>query len=80
MLYSISTPLHILTIERLTYCRVDFSTSTLRTGPFPKERVSGWFLLLLFIEFPVFNANSVDPDQTPRSVAPDLGLNCLPHP
>ena len=26
----------------------------------------------------VINANSVDPDQTPRSVAPDLGLHCLP--
>ena len=23
-------------------------------------------------------ANSVDPDQTPRSVACDLGLHCLP--
>ena len=30
------------------------------------------------IEFPVFNANSVDPDQTPPSVTPDLGLHCLP--
>ena len=26
---------------------------------------------------PVFNANSVDPDQTPRSAASDLGLHCL---
>ena len=26
----------------------------------------------------VFNANSVDPDQTPRSTASDLGLHCLP--
>ena len=25
-----------------------------------------------------FNANSADPDQTPRSVASDLGLHCLP--
>ena len=24
------------------------------------------------------NANSVDPDQAPRSAASDLGLNCLP--
>ena len=24
------------------------------------------------------NANSVDPDQTPRSAASDLGLHCLP--
>ena len=28
--------------------------------------------------FFVFNANSVDPDQTPRSAASDLGLDCLP--
>ena len=27
---------------------------------------------------PVVNANSVDPDQTPRSAASDLGLHCLP--
>ena len=27
---------------------------------------------------PVLNANSVDPDQTPRSAASDLGLHCLP--
>ena len=25
-------------------------------------------------------ANSVDPDQTPRSAASDLGLHCLPRP
>ena len=27
---------------------------------------------------PVINANSIDPDQTPRSAASDLGLHCLP--
>ena len=26
----------------------------------------------------VFNANSVDPDKTPRSVVSDLDLHCLP--
>ena len=31
-----------------------------------------------FIEIPEFKANSVDPDQTPRSVASVLGLHCLP--
>ena len=31
-----------------------------------------------FIEIPVLNANSVAPDQTPRSAASDLGINCLP--
>ena len=27
---------------------------------------------------PVFNANSVDSDHTPRSVASEQGLHCLP--
>ena len=41
--------------------------------------MSGLFLLLLFItENPVLNAISVDPDQTPRSAAYDLGLYYLP--
>ena len=29
-------------------------------------------------EIPAFNANSDDPDQTPRSAASDQGLHCLP--
>ena len=58
---------------------MDFSTLTLCTGPFPIKGVSGKFLLLpWFTEIPVLNANSVDPDQTPRSAASDLGLHCLP--
>ena len=32
----------------------------------------------MFIEVPVVNTNSVDPDQMPHSVASDLGLHCLP--
>ena len=33
------------------------------------SRVSGYFLLLLyFIEIPLFNADSIDPGQMPRSV------------
>ena len=38
-----------------------------------------WLVLIIivFIAIPVSNANSVDPDQTPRSVASDLGLHCL---
>ena len=40
--------------------------------------VSGLFLeLLLITEIPVLNANSVDPDQTPRFAASDLELHCL---
>ena len=38
------------------------------------------FIVITFTELPVCNANSVDPDQTPRSVASDLGLHCLPFP
>ena len=30
------------------------------------------------MEISEFNANSVDPDQTPRSAASNLGLHCLP--
>ena len=29
------------------------------------------------MEIPVFNANSVDTDQTPQNAAFDLGLHCL---
>ena len=37
------------------------------------------FVLLPYLkEIHVFNANSVDPDQTLRSAASDLSLNCLP--
>ena len=41
---------------------------------------TGWFLLLLpcFEEIPVFNANSVDPDQMLHSAASYLGLHSLP--
>ena len=59
---------------------MDSSTLTLWTGPgrFPIYGMSGQFLLLpCFIEITVFNANSVDPDQTPRSVASDLDLHYL---
>ena len=39
-----------------------------------------WLVLLLpyFIEIPECIANSVDPDQTPRSAASDLDLQCFP--
>ena len=58
---------------------MDSSTLTFWTSPFPVKGVSGKFLLLpWFTEIPVLNANSVDPDYTPRSAASDLGLHCLP--
>ena len=38
-----------------------------------------WFLSLsCFVKNSELNANSVDPDQTPRSAASDLGLHRLP--
>ena len=40
--------------------------------------VNFFLLLPCFIEIPVFNANSVGPDQTPCSAASDLSLHCLP--
>ena len=41
--------------------------------------MSGQFLLFpYFIESPVFNANTVVPDQMLHSAASDLGLCCLP--
>ena len=39
-----------------------------------------FLLLLWFTEIHVFNANSVDSDQMPHSVASDLVLRCLPMP
>ena len=58
---------------------MDSSTLTLWTGQYPVKK-GFWSVLLLpwFTEIPVLNANSVDPDQTPRSAASDLGLHCLP--
>ena len=37
--------------------------------------VISFLLLQYFKEIPVLNANSVDPDQTPRFAASDLGLH-----
>ena len=44
------------------------------------NRSDVWLFLVVpcFIKIPVFNANSVDPDQMPQNVAFDLGLHCLP--
>ena len=35
-------------------------------------------LLPCFIEMAAYSANTVDPDQTPRSAASALGLHCFP--
>ena len=43
------------------------------------NRKGVWLLFIItgFIEILVYNANRVDPDQMPHSVASDLGLYCL---
>ena len=47
---------------------------------FNRTGVGLLFIIILpcFREIPVLNANSVDPDQTSRSVASDMGLQSLP--
>ena len=58
---------------------MDSSTITLWIDTFPIKGLPESFLLLpCFIEIHILNANNVDPDQTPRSAASDLGLHCLP--
>ena len=48
-------------------------------GSIPK-RMGVWLIsiITMFYRIPVFDANSEDPDQTPRSAASDLGRHCLP--
>ena len=42
-------------------------------------RIVGWYFSFSFkFQLNNLSANSGDPDQTPRSVASDLGLHCLP--
>ena len=58
---------------------MDSSTITLWTGLCPTAGclVSIYYYYVCFIEIPDLNANSVDPDRTPRSAASDLDLHCL---
>ena len=56
---------------------MDSSILVVWKAPFPIGGIRLFLLSPCFIEIPVFNANSVDPDQTPRSAASDLGLHCL---
>ena len=69
--------MYIFTLTRI--CQVDPSTITLWTDPFQSKGLA--FIITIFyrncfIEIAV-NANSVDPDQTHRYAACDLGLHCL---
>ena len=53
---------------------LDSSSSVFWTNPFLTEGLSGYlFLLPCCFAIPVFNANSVDTDQTPRSVVSYVG-------
>ena len=36
------------------------------------------FIIIIFVEIPELNENSIDPDWTLHSAASDLGLHCLP--
>ena len=54
------------------------SIITICIGPFQKRGVWSVLLLPYFTEIPMLNANSVEPDQTTRSAASDLGLQRLP--
>ena len=47
-------------------------------GPVPIYGISSLVLVLSSIEILVLNANSLDPDKTPRSVASNQGQHCLP--
>ena len=55
------------------------STITLWIGPFPIERVSGYFFIIttFYRQFYIY-CKQCRPDQTPRSAASVLGLHCLP--
>ena len=59
-------------------CRVDSSTSLIGQVHFQKQGVWLVFIISIFIEISVLNANNVDPDQTPCYTVSDLGLYCLP--
>ena len=58
---------------------MDSSTTTIWIVSISSRR-GVWLVLLLkcFTEIPVFDANSVDPDQMQHYAASNLGLNCLP--
>ena len=79
ILYILCRGLFIHPVGKLIHlCFVDSATATLWTGPFPFKGVSGcYFFIYIIIEIPLFIAYSVNPDQTPRSAASDLGLRCL---
>ena len=66
----------LLTINTFTLSGLFYHNSLDQS--FSSNRTSVWFLLLLcLIEIALVNANSVDPDQMPHSLASYLDLYCL---
>ena len=62
-------------------CGMDFSTFTLRTvhRQYKRGLVNFYYYYVLYIYINlVFDENSADPDQTPRSAVSDMSLHCLP--
>ena len=82
--FSSNFTIRILVVKITAISTINLFTSS---GPFSNNsldrstsnnRVSGYFILLpCFTDIPVFNANSIDPDQMPQNVASDLLLQCL---
>ena len=67
----------ILSFNPLTLGGLLYNSSLVQS--FSNSRVSGLvFIITIFIEIPVVNANGVDPDQMLHTVASDLGWQCLP--
>ena len=58
---------------------MDFPTLISYTGPFLNQGLHGGIYIYFFIQILIehFIRNHGDPDQRPRSVASDLGLQCL---
>ena len=58
-------------------CQVDFYLNSLDRSTSYTRGV--WLVfIIIIVEISELIANSVDPDQTPRSAASGLGLHCLP--
>ena len=57
---------------------VDSSILIKWMSPFPVEGESG-VLFYFYFQWTFLYANSVDPDQTPRSPTSDLGIHYLPR-
>ena len=72
----------VVSREDVPYSRNPFTPNKISYLRFLDRSISNrrgvWLVLFLpyFIEIPVFNANSLDPDQMSQNAASDLGLDC----